>query len=174
MHTSKVECPKERYDGKLHCHVTHQEWLYIAVNYRLDRNHGFLQASSYLELVRYLGELRVTGEKGHKQLLATVMPRLMQFGMLPAQLLVPQLLQLLSTSDDRQAEYHCIWNLVAVSPENLSSPALLLIICRGYGTQILDTECTRVAMQALGKDHLLPVADALRSRVSRHTFTHTK
>ena len=63
----------------------------------------FTQPTSYLELIRSLGELRTTGEKGHKQLLATVLPRLAQFEVLPAQMLVPQLLQLMSTGDDRQA-----------------------------------------------------------------------
>lgn len=50
-----------------------------------------------------MGELRTTGEKGHKLLLATVLPRLAQFEVLPAQMLVPQLLQLMGTGDDRQA-----------------------------------------------------------------------
>lgn len=97
----------------------------------LTATHHFVQPTSYLELVRYLGELRVTGEKGHKQLLATVLPRLAQFGVLPAQLLVPQLLQLMSTTDDRQAQCHCTGNFTAQSSERPSCAASFLPCLQG-------------------------------------------
>ncbi|CAL8471398.1 g10940 [Coccomyxa elongata] len=83
------------------------------------------EPTSYLELVRYLGELRVTGEKGHKQLLATVLPRLAQFGVLPAQLLVPQLLQLMSTTDDRRLArilYYLLQTLLGAGSAGTPSP----------------------------------------------------
>lgn len=44
------------------------------------------------------GELRSVGDKGHKLLLASILPRLSQFEALPAAL-VPQLIQLSSTDD---------------------------------------------------------------------------
>ena len=75
---------------------------------------SFTQPTSYLELIRSLGELRTTGEKGHKQLLATILPRLAQFEVLPAQMLVPQLLQLMGTGDDRQATHHFMLDAVAL------------------------------------------------------------
>ena len=46
------------------------------------------------------GELRAVGEKGHKQLLTAVLPKLAQHELPPASL-VPQLIQLAAASDDR-------------------------------------------------------------------------
>ena len=46
------------------------------------------------------GELRSAGEKGHKQLLGAVLPRLAQYEALPPTL-VPQLIQLSSATEDR-------------------------------------------------------------------------
>ena len=59
-----------------------------------------LQPSTYLELLRLMGELRSAGEKGQRQLLISVLPRLAQMENLPTSL-IPQLLQLLSTGSDR-------------------------------------------------------------------------
>lgn len=59
-----------------------------------------LQPFAYLELVRYLGEIRSTGDKGHRLLTVSILPRLMQFEGLPASV-VPQLLQFMGTGDDR-------------------------------------------------------------------------
>ena len=59
-----------------------------------------VQPSAYAELVHALGELRATGEKGHRHLLAAVLPRLAQMESLPASL-VPQLLQVKGAGDDR-------------------------------------------------------------------------
>jgi hypothetical protein len=47
-----------------------------------------------------MGELRSAGEKGQRQLLISILPRLAQMENLPASL-IPQLLQVLSTSSDR-------------------------------------------------------------------------
>ena len=58
------------------------------------------QPSSYAELMRALGELRHTGERGHRVLLQTVLPRLAQMEALPAAL-VPQLLQIKGAGEDR-------------------------------------------------------------------------
>ena len=44
------------------------------------------------------GELRSVGDKGHRVLLASVLPRLAQFEALPAAL-IPQLIQLSGTDD---------------------------------------------------------------------------
>jgi hypothetical protein len=60
-----------------------------------------LQPVSYLELVRYLGDVRSTGDKNHKLLLSSILPRLAQMEGLPASL-TAQLLQLMGGSDDRQ------------------------------------------------------------------------
>ena len=59
-----------------------------------------MQPSTYLELVRFMGELQGGGEKGQRQLLISVLPRLAQMENLPASL-IPQLLQILSTGSDR-------------------------------------------------------------------------
>ena len=47
-----------------------------------------------------MGELKSAGEKGQRQLLISILPRLAQMENLPASL-IPQLLQILSTSSDR-------------------------------------------------------------------------
>ena len=60
------------------------------------------QPATYPELMRALGELRHTGEKGHRALLQAVLPRLAQMEALPAAL-VPQLLQVKGAGDDRRA-----------------------------------------------------------------------
>lgn len=64
--------------------------------------------------MRALGELRHTGERGHKALLQTVLPRLAQMEALPAAL-VPQLLQLKGTGEDRclavTPRSFCLWVL---------------------------------------------------------------
>ena len=62
--------------------------------------HRAMQPSTYLELLRFLGELRGAGEKGQRQLLVSVLPRLAQMENLPASL-IPHLLQILSTGSDR-------------------------------------------------------------------------
>ena len=46
------------------------------------------------------GESRAIGEKGHKTLLSTVLPRLAQYEIVPATL-VAQLLQLIDKTDDK-------------------------------------------------------------------------
>ena len=46
------------------------------------------------------GELRSVGDKGHKQLLGSVLPRLAQYEALPPTL-VPQLIALSAATDDR-------------------------------------------------------------------------
>ncbi len=61
-----------------------------------------MQPGTYLELLRLMGELRGAGEKGQRQLLISVLPRLAQMENLPTSL-IPQLLQLLSTGSDRCA-----------------------------------------------------------------------
>jgi hypothetical protein len=50
--------------------------------------------------MRALGELRHTGERGHRALLQAVLPRLAQMEALPAAL-VPQLLQVKGAGEDR-------------------------------------------------------------------------
>ena len=59
-----------------------------------------LQASTYDELVRALGEPRAAGERGGRALLASALPRLAQLEGAPASL-VPALLQLAHAGDDR-------------------------------------------------------------------------
>lgn len=54
----------------------------------------------------YAGELRNGGEKGQKQLLTSVLPRLAQHEVPPASL-VPQLIQLASASEDRCGSRSC-------------------------------------------------------------------
>lgn len=66
----------------------------------LITTHLATQPSTYLELLRFLGELHGSGEKGQRQLLVSVLPRLAQMEYLPASL-IPHLLQILSTGSDR-------------------------------------------------------------------------
>ena len=60
----------------------------------------WLQPVTYVELVRLLEDAHAQGEKGHRQLLGVVLPRLLQFEVVPPTL-VPQLLQFASHIDDR-------------------------------------------------------------------------
>ena len=50
-------------------------------------------------LCRPAGEVRITGSKGHRQLLEAVLPKLCLYEVVPATL-VAQLLQLLATTDE--------------------------------------------------------------------------
>ena len=59
-----------------------------------------MQPGTYVELLRFMGELTSAGERGQRQMLAAVLPRLAQMENLPASL-IPQLLQILSTGSDR-------------------------------------------------------------------------
>ena len=61
-----------------------------------------MQPSTYMELLRFMGELSSAGEKGQRQMLIAILPRLAQMENLPASL-IPQLLQILSTGSDRSA-----------------------------------------------------------------------
>ena len=61
-----------------------------------------MQPSTYMELLRFMGELTSAGEKGQRQMLIAIIPRLAQMENLPASL-IPQLLQILSTGSDRSA-----------------------------------------------------------------------
>ena len=59
-----------------------------------------MQASTYDELVRALGEPRAAGERGGRALLAGALPRLAQLEGLPPGL-APALLHLAHAGDDR-------------------------------------------------------------------------
>ena len=61
-----------------------------------------MQPSTYMELLRFMGELTRAGEKGQRQMLIAILPKLAQMENLPASL-IPQLLQILSTGSDRSA-----------------------------------------------------------------------
>ena len=61
-----------------------------------------MQPSTYMELLRLMGELSSAGERGQRQMLTAILPRLAQMENLPASL-IPQLLQILSTGSDRSA-----------------------------------------------------------------------
>ncbi|KAK9794598.1 hypothetical protein WJX73_004152 [Symbiochloris irregularis] len=62
------------------------------------------EVANFTELERALGELRSTGDKGHKMLLSSVLPRLSQFEGLPPAL-IPQLIQLSDTDDRRLVRF---------------------------------------------------------------------
>ncbi|KAK9807563.1 hypothetical protein WJX72_002624 [[Myrmecia] bisecta] len=68
------------------------------------------EVASFTELARALGELRTTGDKGHKQLLGIVLPRLSQYEVLPATI-VAQLLQLIQGADDKKLVRHVYYLL---------------------------------------------------------------
>ena len=72
--------------------------------------------------VAIAGELRSTGDKGHRVLLANVLPRLSQYQALPPAL-IPQLIQL-SGSEDRQAPLPFSF----LSKKKLNCPTWLLVL----------------------------------------------
>lgn len=81
------------------------------------------------------GELRAVGEKGHKQLLLSVLPRLAQHELPPASL-VPQLIQLAAATDDR---YHTSLTFRELGPDTLHKFAT----CTGT-----DMSCWQICNQS--------------------------
>ncbi|KAK9919131.1 hypothetical protein WJX75_009619 [Coccomyxa subellipsoidea] len=149
------------------------------------------EPTSYLELIRFLGELRTTGEKGHKQLLATILPRLAQFEVLPAQMLVPQLLQLMGTGDDRRLArtvYYMLQTLLGAGSAGTPSPipgptqngavevskevaakAWQNVLLPDADSRFVDLEIRTLAAAARGADgrHDKQLAQAVRALLER-------
>lgn len=65
------------------------------------RKPGGWQGSGFVELLRALGEAKSLGEKGHRNLIGFVLPRLAAFEVLPANM-VAQLLQVTASSADEK------------------------------------------------------------------------
>lgn len=83
-----------------------------------------MQTGAYSDVIRALGEIRVSGDKGHKGLVSTVLPRLALYEVVPATL-AAQLLQIVGSTEDRtvlRSIYYFLQLLLGIGSAGTPSP----------------------------------------------------